>query len=82
MNKLLSKGIMVRSRLRNKFLKSKTREIIEAYKKQGNYCVTLLRETKRSFYENLNLLVIIRNSGGKSNLSFLIKPHQIVKSYW
>ena len=54
MNKLLSKAIMVRSRLRNKFIKSKTREIREAYKKQRNYCVTLLRETKRSFYENLN----------------------------
>ena len=54
MNKLLSKAIMVRSRLQNKFHKSKTRETRETYKKQRNYCVTLLRETKRSFYENLN----------------------------
>ena len=46
MNKLLSKAIMVRSRLRNKFLKSKTRETREVYKKQRIYCVILLRETK------------------------------------
>ena len=45
---------MVRTRLRNKFLKSKTNESREAYKKQRNYCVSLLRETKRCFYENLN----------------------------
>ena len=54
MNKPLSKAIMVRTRLRNKFLKSKTTESREAYKKQRNYCVSLLRETKRCFYENLN----------------------------
>ena len=54
MNKPLSKAIMVRTRLRNKFLKSKTNESREAYKKQRNYCISLLRETKRCFYENLN----------------------------
>ena len=54
MNKPLSKAIMVRTRLRNKFLKSKTNESREAYKEQRNYCVSLLRETKRCFYENLN----------------------------
>ena len=54
MNKPLSKAIMVRTRLRNKFLKSKTSESREAYKKHRNYCVSLLRETKRHFYENLN----------------------------
>ena len=46
MNKPLSKAIMVRSRLGNKFINSKTRESSKAYKKQRNYCVTLLRKTK------------------------------------
>ena len=54
MNNPLSKAIMVRTRLRNKFLKSKTNESREAYKTQRNYCVSLLRETKRCFYENIN----------------------------
>ena len=61
MNKNLTKAIMVRSRLRNKFLKYKTSESRDAYKKQRNYCVTLLRETKISFYENLNPKFIIDN---------------------
>ena len=38
MNKMLATAIMVRSRLRNNFLKLKTEESREAYKKQRNYC--------------------------------------------
>ena len=53
-NKSLSKAIMVRSKLRNKYLKLKTVESHEAYKCQRNYCVSLLRKTKKEFYENLN----------------------------
>ena len=49
MNSDLSKAIMVRSRLRNKFLKLKTNESREAYKKQRNYCVSLLRQVKKNF---------------------------------
>ena len=60
-NKSLSKAIMVRSRLRNKFLKLKTSELREAYNKQGNYCVTLLRKTKMNFYGNLNPNIIGEN---------------------
>ena len=48
MNKSLSKAIMVRSKLQNKFLKLKTSESREAYNKQRNYCVTLLRESKKN----------------------------------
>ena len=39
MNKEIHKAIMVRSRLRNKFLKEKTAFSREAYNKQRNYCV-------------------------------------------
>ena len=42
MNNELSKAIMVRSRLKNKSLKIKTIETRNAYKKQRNYCVSLL----------------------------------------
>ena len=54
MNKELSKAIMVRSRLRNKSLKLKTEDARIAYKKQRNVCVSLLRKTKKNFYELLN----------------------------
>ena len=45
---------MVRSRLRNKFLKLKTGDAWNAYRIQRNFCVSLLRDTKRNFYENLD----------------------------
>ena len=61
MNKSLSKAIMVRSKLRNKFLKFQTNESREAYNKQRNYCVTLLRESKKNFDENLNPNIISDN---------------------
>ena len=50
----LYKAIMVRSRLRNKFYKLKSYGSKEEYKRQRNRCVSLLRETKKRFYENLD----------------------------
>ena len=61
MNKELSKAIMVRSRLRNKSIKLKTIESRQAYNKQRNFCVTLLRQVKKDFYENLNPALISDN---------------------
>ena len=43
MDKELNQVIMVRSKLRNKFLKLKTEENRFAYNRQRNYCVKLLR---------------------------------------
>ena len=54
MNNELSKASMVRSRLRNKYLKSNTIESTDAYKKQRNHCVSVLRKIKKNFYEHLN----------------------------
>ena len=48
MDKELSLAIMVRSKLRNKFLKIKTKENRLAYAKQRNYCVKLLQEKRDS----------------------------------
>ena len=61
MNNDLSKAITVRSRLRNKFLKLKTNESREAYKTQRNYRVSLLRQVKKNFYENLSPNLITDN---------------------
>ena len=47
MNKTLSKVIMKESKLRNIFLKNKTKENRNNYAKQSNLCVTLLRKIKR-----------------------------------
>ena len=55
MDKELNQAIMVRPKLRNKFLKLKTEENGLAYAKQRNYCVNLLQQKKRQYFENLNL---------------------------
>ena len=55
MNKKLNKEIMKRSRLRNKFLKTRSDLDRKAYNKQRNYVVSLLRKEKNYFKLNLNL---------------------------
>ena len=50
----LSKAIMERSRLRNNYLKNKTNANGMLYKKQRNYCVSLLRKSKTNYYANLD----------------------------
>ena len=47
MNKTFSKVIMKGSKLRNIFLKNKTKENRNNYAKQSNLCVALLRKIKR-----------------------------------
>ena len=54
MNKSLARAHMKRSRLRNLYLKKKTETTRLAYIKQRNYCVSLLRKTKKDHYANLD----------------------------
>ena len=54
MNKTLSKAIMLRTNLRNKFLKNRSNENKRNFVKQRNHCVSLLRKTKREYYSNLD----------------------------
>ena len=63
-------AIMKRSRYRNKFLKDKSQTSRENYKIQQNFCKKLLRKTKKSYFESLNIKKsrIIEPSG---NLLFL-----------
>ena len=44
---------MLRTNLRNKFLKNRSNEN-KNYVKQRNHCVSLLRKTKREYYSNLD----------------------------
>ena len=45
---------MVRMKLRNTFLRNRSEENKESYDMQRNYCVSLLRKSKRDYYNNLN----------------------------
>ena len=54
MNETLTKAIIHRSKLRNKFLKKRTEENRRNYTKQRNLCVTLLRKSKREYFGNLD----------------------------
>ena len=54
MNKTLSKAFMLRTLLRNKFLKNRSNENKTNYVKQRNHCVSLLRKTKREYYSYLD----------------------------
>ena len=61
-DKELNQEIMVRSKLRNKFLKLITRENRLAHAKQRNVCVKLLQQKKFQYFENLNLSSITDNT--------------------
>ena len=61
MTKELRKAIMQRSKLRNKLNRFRTAEANIAYKKQRNICTSLLRKTKRSYFEKLDPSAISDN---------------------
>ena len=61
MNKFLQKAVMNRSRLKNKYLRNKTSESWEAYKKQRNTCVYMFRKGKKEFYNKLDTKTVIDN---------------------
>ena len=51
MNQKLSKEIMKRSRLRNKFRNTRSDHDRKAYNKQRNYIVSLLRKEKKTILQ-------------------------------
>ena len=60
-NKTINKEIMKRSRLRNKFLNTKSDIDRKAYNKQRNLCVSLIRWEKKNFFNNINTRDITNN---------------------
>ena len=60
-NKELSKAIMTWTKLRNIFLQNRSEENRIRYTKQRNFCVSLLRKTKKRYYENLNEKSVVDN---------------------
>ena len=57
----INKEIMKRSRLRNKFLNTKSDIDRKAYNKQRNLCVSLIRSEKKNFFSNINTSDITDN---------------------
>ena len=60
-NKTINKEIMKRSRLRNKFLNTKSDIDRKAYNKQSNLCVSLIRREKKNFFKNISTCDITDN---------------------
>ena len=71
MNKDIHKAIITRTRLRNRFLKEPTQMKRLAYKKQRNYCVSLMRQNKKQYYGSLNVNHITDNK----NFWRVVKPN-------
>ena len=61
MNTEFKKTIMVRSKLRNKFVKSRSEEDKKAYKKLRIICVMRLKKIKRSYFSNFNTKRVVDN---------------------
>ena len=55
MTKALRKAIVHRSKLKNIFHKTRAKEDWNNYKKQRNFCVNLLRNTKKDYFQKLNI---------------------------
>ena len=79
--KTLSKEIMKRSRLRNKFLHTKSDIDRKVYNKQRNYVVSLLRKEKKDFYGNLDISKMTDNRVFGKSLSrkFQIRSKYVLK---
>ena len=66
MTKEMRKSIMNRSKLRIKFLKSRNEEYKRLFNRQRNFCVSLLRKTKRRFQKAFQKESIILNNNNKT----------------
>ena len=78
MNKDLSKAIMKRSRLRNRYNKTPSQENLVAYKKQRNFCVKITRKTKRNYYNNIKINKITDNKSFWNTIKPLFSDKQRV----
>ena len=91
MTKALRKAIMVRSALKNKYIKEKTDEAKRAFRKQKNYTNKLLKKEKKKYFGNLDLNKITDNkkfwntikplfsdSSGKSGKITLVEGEEII----
>ena len=52
---------MAKSKLRKKFLQTRSESDKKAYNKQRNKCISLLKKIKKAYYSNLNVKDIVNN---------------------
>ena len=91
--KSLRKAIMLRSRLKNNFNKQRSDENWDNYKKQRNFCVKLLRQTKEKYFSDINVKSIsdnkkfwktikpfFSNKGLNTNSMMLVEDNGIVRN--
>ena len=82
---------MLRSELKNKYIKEKTEEAKRAFRKQKNYTNKLLKKEKKNYFGNLDLNKITDNkkfwntikplfsdSSGKSSKITLVEGEEII----
>ena len=55
MTKTLRKAIMLRSQLKNKFIKSRNNEDWSNYKKQRNFCTNPFKKSKQNYFGQLDM---------------------------
>ena len=60
-NSKIHKEIMRGNRLKNKFINFKTDVERIVYNKQRNYCVSLIRKEKKTYYSNLKISDVTDN---------------------
>ena len=78
MNKTLSKEFMHRSKLKNLYNKNPTELNKTNYKKQRNFCVSLLAKEKKKYYNNLDLKILDDNKKFWQNIKPLFSNKQNV----
>ena len=76
-NKGLSKAIMTQTKLRNIFLQNWSEENKIRYTKQSNFCVSLLRKTKKRYYENSNEKSVVDNKLFWKNVKPFLSDNEI-----
>ena len=92
MTKSLRKAIMLRSNLKNNFNKQRSDENWDNHRKQRNYCVKLLCQTKEKYFSNINVKSVsdnkkfwktikpfFSNKGLNANNMILIEDNKIVR---
>ena len=68
MSKALRKAIMFRSKLKNKYKTNRTGENRDSYKNQRNFCVSLLSQTKKDYFNDFNIENITENKAFWKNI--------------
>ena len=61
MDSKLKHAIMLRSKLRNKFLKSRSTKGRDSYQIEPKLCISLLRQNKKGYFETLDIKSVTDN---------------------